>query len=170
MHSKLNARRWNEFLREHVGKALAGGTLWTLTLVSFVAVYREVFETVLFYQALSAQTGTTGQVMVFAGAGAAAVLLVFCAWLIFKLGVRLPLKQFFGASAAIMIVLAVIFAGKGVAALQEAGRLPTDMIAFLPRIELLGIYPNWESLGVQLAMVAVAVALVLRNNRAPRSA
>ena len=63
------------------------------------------------------------------------------------------------------VVLAVIFAGKGVAALQEAGKLPSDAIAFLPRIDLRGVYPNWESVGLQLAMVAIAAALVLRNNR-----
>jgi high-affinity iron transporter len=165
MHGKLSARRWSDFLREHVGNALDGGTLWTLTIVSFIAVYREVFETVLFYQALWAQTGNTGQAMILGGAGAAAVLLALSAWLIFKLGLRLPLRQFFGVSAAVMIVLAVIFAGKGVAALQEAGKLPSDAIAFLPRVELLGIYPNWESLGLQLALVTIAIILVWRNSR-----
>lgn len=165
MHSKLSARRWQTFVRERVGKALEGGTLWTLALVSFVAVYREVFETVLFYQALWVQTGNTGQAMVFAGAAVAALLLIMSAWLIFKLGVRLPLRQFFGASAAVMIVLSVIFAGKGVAALQEAGMLPSDAIAYLPRIDVLGIYPNWQSLGLQLAVIALAIALVLYNNR-----
>jgi high-affinity iron transporter len=169
MHGKLNARRWGEFLRENVGKALEGGTLWTLTLVSFIAVYREVFETVLFYQALWAQTNSAGQAMVLAGAGTAAVLLVLSAWLIFKLGVRLPLRQFFGASAAVMIVLAVIFAGKGVAALQEAGKLPSDAIASLPRIEALGIYPNWQSFGLQLVMVAIAIGLVLYSSRVVRT-
>lgn len=166
MHGKLNARRWNEFLRENVGKALEGGTLWTLTLVSFIAVYREVFETVLFYQALWTQTGIAGQTMIFAGAGAAGVLLVLSAWLIFKLGVRLPLRQFFGASAAVMIALAVVFAGKGVAALQEAGKLPIDAIAYMPRIEPLGIYPNWQSFGLQFVMVLIAIGLLFHNSRA----
>lgn len=165
MHRKLNARRWSEFLREHVGKALEGGTLWMLALVSFVAVYREVFETVLFYQALWVQTGNAGQTFVLGGAGAAALLLLASAWLIFKVGVRLPLKQFFGVSAAVMITLAVIFAGKGIAALQEAGKLPSNPVGFLPRIDLLGIYPSWQTVGAQVAMIMLAVALVLYNRR-----
>jgi len=167
MHNKLQAKRWNQFLHGQVGKVLEGGTLWTLTLVSFVAVYREVFETVLFYQALWAQTGDAGQGMLLGGAGTAAVLLVALTWGIFRLGIRLPLKQFFGVSAVVMIVLAVMFAGKGVAALQEAGSLPSDPIALLPRIELLGIYPNWQGIGLQLAMTAIAIGLVLRYRRAP---
>jgi high-affinity iron transporter len=169
MHGKLSAQRWSEFLRENVGKALEGGTLWTLTLVSFIAVYREVFETVLFYQALWTQTGSAGQTAIFAGAGTAAALLVLSAWLIFKLGVRLPLRQFFGVSAAVMIVLAVVFAGKGVAALQEAGKLPSDAIAYVPQFETLGIYPNWQSIGLQVAMVAIAIGLVLYNGRVVRA-
>lgn len=167
MHSKLYSDRWTEFLRTHVGDALKAGTLWTLTLVSFIAVYREVFETVLFYQALWAQTGSAGQTMVFTGAGTAAAILVLSAWLIFKLGVRLPLRQFFGASAAVMIVLAVVFAGKGVAALQDAGKLPLDTIASMPRIETLGIYPSWQSIGLQVVMASIAVGLVLYNRRTP---
>lgn len=165
MHRKLNAQRWNEFLREHVGEALEGGTLWTLTFIAFVAVYREVFETVLFYQALWAETGNAGRTVVLGGAGAAVLLLVVTAWLIFKLGARLPLRQFFGASAAVMIALAVIFAGNGIAALQEAGKLPSNPVGFLPRIDLLGIYPNWEAVGVQVVMIVTAALLVAYNRR-----
>ena len=63
-----------------------------------------------------------------------------------------------------MIALAVILAGKGVAALQEAGKLPLDAVAF-PRIDVLGVYPSLQSLGVQLLVLAAALALVVRNAR-----
>lgn len=164
MHRKLNAERWNTFLRQYVGRALEGGTLWTLTLISFVAVYREAFETVLFYQALWAQSGG-GSNAILSGAGAAAALLVVAAWSIFRLGVRLPLKQFFGATAAVMISLAVIFGGKGVVALQEAGKLPSTPVDFIPRIDLLGIYPSWQTLAVQVAVITTAAGLVAYNQR-----
>ncbi len=52
LHGKLYAQRWQRFIKARVGGALSGRTLWALPLVSFLAVYREVFETVLFYQAL----------------------------------------------------------------------------------------------------------------------
>jgi high-affinity iron transporter len=170
LHGKLQAQRWHEFLQSHVGKALESGTLWTLMLVSFLAVYREVFETVLFYQALWAQTGGAGQSMILGGAVTATLLLTVIAWLVFRLGMRLPLNQFFAASAAVMIVLAVIFAGKGVAALQEAGALPSAPSPFLPRIEMLGIYPNWQSIGLQIALSLLAVSLLWRGRRAAPSA
>ncbi|MCG8433009.1 MAG: cytochrome c/FTR1 family iron permease [Gammaproteobacteria bacterium] len=166
MHNKLNAQRWNKFIQEKIQTALDKQALWTLTLVSFAAVYREVFETVLFYQALWGQVGESGKPMILGGFGTAAVLLVVVAWLIFKYSVRIPLRQFFAISAIIMFVLSFIFVGKGVIALQEAGYLPVSPIP-LPRIDLLGIYPSLQSFGMQLALVAFATVLVLYNRRSP---
>ncbi len=68
-----------------------------------------------------------------------------------------------------MIALAVIFAGKGIAALQEAGKLPLDPVDF-PRIEVLGIYPTLQTLGVQIAVLAAAILLLAYNSRSTRMA
>jgi high-affinity iron transporter len=167
MHDKLHAKRWSAFLREKVERALDGRALFGIATVAFLAVYREVFETVLFYQALWAQVADDGRRSVVVGALAAAVALAALAWGIFTFGLKVPLKQFFAASAAVMFVLAVVFAGKGVVALQEAGKLPVSPIAF-PRVELLGIYPTLQSLAAQLALVLAAVALVWWNGRGQR--
>ena len=83
------------------------------------------------------------------------VALVLIAWGIFKISIRLPLKLFFQVNSVFLYLLAIVFAGKGVAALQEGNVFPVDPVNF-PRIELLGIYPNLESLGLQLAMVLIA--------------
>ncbi|HEX7046776.1 MAG TPA: cytochrome c/FTR1 family iron permease [Gammaproteobacteria bacterium] len=171
MHSKLNARRWQEFIQHSVQKALDQKGLWAIAFIAFIAVYREVFETVLFFQALWAQvTVPAAESAMLGGAISGAVIIVGLAWAIFRFGVRLPLKQFFGVTATIMIALAVIFAGKGVAALQEAGYLPMDPVAFFPRIELLGIYPTLQSLGVQFLVLAAALALIVYNARSSRTA
>lgn len=94
----------------------------------------------------------------------ASALLILLAWLILRYSTRLPLRQFFAVTSVFMFVLAVVFAGKGIAALQEAGKLPVNVINF-PRIDLLGIYPNLEGLGVQLALVFLAVLLLWKSNR-----
>ena len=164
MHDKLHAQRWNRFLKEKVQKALDDRTLAGIAVVAFLAVYREVFETVLFYQALWAQVAVDGRSAVLGGAAAAAFALALLAWGIFTFGLRVPLKQFFAASAAVMFILAVVFAGKGVVALQEAGKLPISPIGF-PRVELLGIYPTLQSLAAQLLLVLAALALVWWNGR-----
>jgi len=171
MHSKLNARRWQEFIQHRVQQALDHKGLWAIALIAFIAVYREVFATVLLFQALWAQvTEPAAESSLLGGAITGGVIIVALAWAIFRFGIRLPLKQFFGVTAGIMIALAVIFAGKGVAALQEAGKLPLDPVEFLPRIELLGIYPTLQSLGVQFVVLAAALALIVYNARSSRSA
>ena len=78
------------------------------------------------------------------------------AWAIFRFSVKLPLRLFFQVNAALIFVLAVIFAGKGIAALQEAGKLAMYPIG-IPTIDVLGIYPTLQSVGLQLAIVAVTL-------------
>lgn len=164
MHGKLHAQRWNQFLQERVQSALDGRAALGLTFISFLAVYREVFETVLFYQALWGQVEPGARGALIAGLLVAVVLLAGMSWFGLKLGQRLPLRQFFGASAAVMFALTVVFAGKGIVALQEAGTLPISPVAF-PRIELLGIYPSLEGLAVQLALLAAAITVIWWGRR-----
>lgn len=160
MHSKTSALQWKRFIDGSVKKALSTGTLWGLAGLSFIAVYREVFETILFYQALWAQADGPAQGMLLSGFGVGAVVLAGVGWLILRYSRRLPLRQFFSVTSVFMFVLAVVFAGKGIAALQEAGKLPIDPVSF-PRIDLLGIYPNVQGLAVQAGLVLLAVLLLL---------
>ena len=164
LHNKLQAQRWKEFIESKVHGALNDGTLWSIALVAFIAVYREVFETVLFYQTLWLQAGAGGQHMVLIGFLSAAVALVVLAWLIFKFSVRLPLRLFFAVNSALLYLLAVVFAGKGVAALQEAGKLPASSVHF-PTIDVLGVYPTLQTLGLQALLVIAAVVFVLMSRR-----
>ena len=169
MHSKLNAARWQQFIREKIQQALDARTLYGITLIAFIAVYREVFETVLFFQALWAQVGSDGSTAVTGGFLVGAAIVAVAAWGIFYFGVKLPLKQFFGFSAAVMVLLAIVFAGKGVMALQEAGYLPINALDFDP-IGWLGIYPSVQALGAQALVIAAAVVLILYNSRSASTA
>ena len=164
MHRNASAHRWSEYLKSQLQSALDTRTLWTLAVVSFLAVYREIFEIILFYQALWAQVNIDAHSAVFYGAGLAFALLMLTTWLIYKFGMRLPLKLFFTVSAIIMILLAFIFTGKGIAALQEAGSLAASPVPF-PRIEMLGIYPNAQSLILQAIVILLAVAVFYYDNK-----
>jgi len=160
LHSKSSATRWSAFIRGRMAGAVGGFGLkagLAIALVAFLAVYREVFETVLFYQALWLQAGAAARSAVLIGFVAGAAALVLLAWAIVRFSVRLPLSLFFGASALLLAVLAVVFAGQGIAALQEAGKLPVSPLDF-PAVPLLGIYPNLQGLLLQLALVTVIVA------------
>lgn len=158
MHRNSNAKRWNQYLRSKMKTALTTRTLWTLAIISFLAVYREVFETILFYQALWGQVESGAHVFIIYGACVAIVALIILTWLMYKFGMRLPLDKFFGISAVIMVILAFIFTGKGIVALQEAGTLSSIPVA-IPKIELLGIYPNVQSLSMQLLILILAFGI-----------
>jgi len=158
MHDKTSAAKWKKFIDDSMHKALTSGTLWTLTGLSFVAVYREAFETILFYQALWAQADEAGKTMGFSGFLSALAVLAILGWLIMRYSVRLPLRQFFAATGSLMFILAVIFAGKGIAALQESGLLVSSPVNFV-RVDLLGIYPNVEGLLVQAGLIILAIIL-----------
>ncbi|MNC88792.1 Ferrous iron permease EfeU precursor [compost metagenome] len=116
-----------------------------------------MFEIVLFYQALWAQAGAAGHGAVLAGAGAAAAVLALVGFAILEYSVRLPIAPFFGATSALIALLAVIFTGHGVAALQEAGVFGITSLDFDP-VPLLGIYPSAQALGAQLVALLIVAA------------
>ncbi|MEK8090693.1 cytochrome c/FTR1 family iron permease [Thermithiobacillus plumbiphilus] len=166
--AKLEVEKWRRFLHEKIQKASGKGSVFALAGVTFIAVYREIFETVLFYQALWVQAGPSGHTPVLYGTLAAFVALLGVVWAIFKLGLKLPLRPFFAASSALIYLLAFIFAGKGILALQEAGWISSTPVSFV-RIDLLGIYPNLEGLMLQGALtLAMLFALFHTFVWAPR--
>ncbi|MBS0338126.1 MAG: cytochrome c/FTR1 family iron permease [Proteobacteria bacterium] len=156
LHGKGQAAAWGAFIRDSIGQALQKRTLWAMAGVSFVAVYREVFEVVLFYEALWVQAGTAGHGAVLGGIGLAIVLLAVTAWAIFRYSLRLPLGPFFTAMSLLMALLAVVFAGQGVAALQEAGVVSSSHVPFFT-VSMLGIHPTLESLGAQALTAAIVM-------------
>ena len=165
MHRHAHAARWRAFIETRVTSALSARTLWAITGIAFLAVYREAFETVLFYQALWVEAGPAGRVAVGAGFAAASVGLVLMAWLILKLGLRLPVGWFFGLGSLLLALLAVVLAGKGIAALQEAGTLPVEPLDHLPSLPSLGVYPTWLGVLTQFTLVVLIVGAFAYSRR-----
>jgi high-affinity iron transporter len=166
MHGKAQADEWRRYIAEKMQGAMSRGSAWFLFGLAFVVVYREVFETILFYAALWS-AGNSASLL--AGALVAAAALAVIAWAMLRLSRTLPIAQFFRFSAMLIAVLAVVLAGKGVAALQEAGLIGITQLSFVPRIDLLGLFPTLEAVGAQLAMAA-ALAIGFRSASRPRPA
>lgn len=166
MHQKSIGGRWQAYLKEKMAAALNRRSAWFLFGLAFISVYREVFESILFYAAL----WNDGQeVWLLGGIAAGAAVLGLIAWVLLRTSRRLPIGTFFSASSALIAVLAVVLTGKGIAALQEAGWVAVS-IAPVPHIELLGIYSTWQSLLAQLTillLLAVGFAFNIRRGRQP---
>jgi high-affinity iron transporter len=159
--SKMEVVRWNHFVKSKVADALSGGSALALASAAFLAVYREGFETVLFYKALFVSASAAGAMPVAAGMAVGALLLVGVYLAIDRFGVRLPLKPFFAVTSAFLYYMAFVFAGQGVAELQEGGTIGTTVAAWAPRIPALGIYPTVESLVAQGILVVLAIAALV---------
>ena len=160
--SKIEVSRWNRFVKGKVEDALTSGSALALASVAFLAVYREGFETVLFYKALFLAGGPGASAMpVIAGILAGSVILVGVYYAINRFGVRIPLKPFFAVTSAFLYYMAFVFAGKGVAAFQEGGMVQTTVLEWAPRIPVFGIYPTAESLALQGLLVALLLFAIV---------
>jgi high-affinity iron transporter len=159
MHQKSFAGRWQIYIRQKLSAALNKRSAVMLFLLAFVTVYREVFETVLFYAAL--WTEGTGMYLL-AGLALGVVILVAAATMMLRTSARLPIGQFFSVSAALIAVLAVVLIGKGVAALQEAGMLGVTPIQ-APQIDVLGFYPSLQTVMAQFAVLLVIAGSMFFN-------
>ena len=161
MHQKSLAGRWQQYLQERMSAALGRRSMLFLFVLAFVAVYREVFETILFYAAM--WTPEDAHAIV-GGLATGVGVLTLIAWGLLKLGMRLPIGKFFNWSSILIAVLAVVLAGKGVAALQEAGWVSLGIVN-APRIDWLGLFPTWQTLLAQGIVLAVAVVGFWVNQR-----
>jgi high-affinity iron transporter len=161
--AQLEQRRRLEFTRARVASAIAAGSSLAFAGLGFTAVYREGFETVLFYQALAIFAKGL-ELWVVLGAATAAAALGAAAYAVIGLGRKLPFKQLLVAGASTLLLLSVAFAGNAVRSLQEATWIPVTPIdgewARLPIFlaELTGIHPTREGILVQVVLLTVYVA------------
>lgn len=164
MHGKSQADEWQRYIREKLGKALSRGSAWFLFGLSFLVVYREAFETILFYAALWTQGNGAA---ILAGIAAGTASLAIIGWLLLRYSRRLPIGKFFAYSAILVAVLTVVLAGKGVAALQEAGLLGVSPLDAYPRVPMLGMFPSTQVAFAQLvALAAIVIGFWLNARRA----
>lgn len=165
--SKVEAQHWKAWLEGKLSNSLGRGSLMGLWLTSFLAVYREGAETVLFYYALVGDaTSTSGHLAIAAGFAIGCVVLLI-AWLVMRYSVvKLPLKPFFMFTGSFMYLMAFVFAGKGVLELVEGKLFQPTLIAGMPEISWLGIYPYVETLLPQaVLLVAALLALWVMQRR-----
>lgn len=159
--ARLEQRRWLEFLRARVWKAVSIGSTTSLVMIGFTSVFREGFETVLFYQAmLSFSAGL--KVWVLLGVLAAAVVLAGVAWAVLKLGRVLPVRTFLAVAVIVVMVTSVALIGNAMRALQEAAIIDVHFLDGWPNLPIFlaqatGYYPTVPSVLAQAALTLIYV-------------
>lgn len=170
MGGKANAKAWKSYIDKQVKLTLSTGKSRALGAAVFLAVYREGAEVILFYQALF--NNAVGDVdMIWAGFVTACVALALIFFLMQRGALRIPIGPFFKVTSAFMFILAVTFLGGGLKELQEADVISTSVIEAVPvpSIDLLGLYPTYETIVPQILLILAAVAMVSYKKRSAAS-
>jgi high-affinity iron transporter len=160
--NKIETKRWIEFVKAKVWKATTTGSLMVFVMLSFFTVYREGFETVLFYQAMLSYAKYMEWYIV-AGFVLGLGVIVTTAIIVRKLGRRLPLRVLFALTMGIGAYMSIAFMGNAIREFQELGYISTTpLIGIVPRLDInmatmTGIHPTLESIVAQVILLAVYV-------------
>ena len=173
MLNKSSVEAWNNYIRNKTETAVAGaqskvesgqslglGMITSLAMLSFLAVFREGAETVIFYESIYSMSQDAHGMWV-GGLTAAAVLIVIFLILRFT-SVKIPIGPFFLVTSILMAALVVIFAGGGIHALIEGDLIEGTYLSTVPTNDWIGLYPYVETITAQvIAAIAVIVLFVV---------
>ncbi len=158
--NKIEHKKWMEFVKAKVWQATTTGSVMVFVMLSFFTVYREGFETVLFYQAMS---GFAKYMEIYVGLGfiIGLISLLGLYYVMRKLGKKLPLRALFGLTMGVGAYLSIAFLGNAIRELQILDIIPyTGLIGIIPRLDInlammTGIYPTLETIVGQVILLGV---------------
>lgn len=173
--NKIETKKWIEFVKSKVWKATTTGSVMVFVLLSFFTVYREGFETVLFYQAMLSYAKHM-ELFVILGMIIGLAVIIGVAFLVRKLGKKLPLRVLFGLTMGIGAYMSITFLGNAIREFQEVGYITTThLFGIIPRLDvnlatMTGIHPTLETVVAQLILLSVylvgsAYILVIQPRR-----
>ena len=173
--NRIETKKWIEFVKAKVWQATTTGSVMVFFMLSFFTVYREGFETVLFYKAMLSFAKYM-EWYVAAGLILGLVVIIGVALVVRKLGKKLPLRVLFGLTMGIGAYMSIAFMGNAVREFQELGYIPTTpLLSVIPRLDInlatmTGIHPTLETVVAQLILLSIYIAgsfyvLVLQPRR-----
>jgi high-affinity iron transporter len=158
--NKIETKKWIEFVKSKVWKATTTGSVMVFVLLSFFTVYREGFETVLFYQAMLSYAKHM-ELFVILGLIIGLAVIIGVAFIVRKLGKKLPLRVLFGLTMGIGAYMSITFLGNAIREFQEVGYITTThLFGIIPRLDvnlatMTGIHPTLETIIAQLILLSV---------------
>lgn len=160
LHSKSSVKKWNDFMDSQMKTVTKTGSFISMFALSFLAVFREGAETILFYVGILPRISRFEFIL---GISLALLVLLIIAFLMNKASqFFLPHKVFFLLTWMIY-ALAFKMLGVSLHALQLTNMTPNHLVPGFPTIDLLGIYPSWEGLGSQLVFLIIVLFVTLRQ-------
>jgi high-affinity iron transporter len=159
--SRVEAAKWQQFIREKVTTALEHGGGKALAVVAFLAVFREGAETALFYQALFSEGNVAIPLTLGIVVGFGALAVIFT--LFYRFGVKIPMRPFFTVTSVLLYYMAFVFAGKGIRELQEGNIIPVTVLRSMPSVPSMGIFPSVETLLAQSILLVLFLFMIVKT-------
>ena len=165
LHRKTEVSRWKDFVENRIMKLVNSKNMIGLALISFVVVFREAFESVIFLSTININGDESSKDGIYLGAILSLIFILILSWIAVKFVVKLPVRTLFKYSAATIAMLAVILAGKGMRAFQEGGYFSLSNLPAGINLSFLGIYPTFETLIAQAVIAGLLIAMWMYNRK-----
>ena len=153
LHSKSSLQSWNAYIAKHMGKALTTGSLVSLFGLSFLSVFREGAETIVFYAGILPKISMNDFLT---GIFAALLVLAVLAVLLLKTSIKLPIAKLFNVLTWVIYALGFKILGISVHALQLTGYLSLTSVQnqWLENSDL-GLFATVETLSAQAMYILI---------------
>ncbi|OCA88635.1 FTR1 family iron permease [Bacillus sp. FJAT-27986] len=160
LHNKSNVASWNSYLSKQMGQAISKQSVFAMATVSFLSVFREGAETIIFYVGIAPNMPMFDFTL---GIIIALAILALVAFIFFKMSVRIQVHKFFFVATIFIYVLAFKIIGSSIHTLQLTNILPTTVIHQLPVFNQIGFYPTVETMAGQLILILIYVTIAIYN-------
>ncbi|RFU61053.1 FTR1 family iron permease [Peribacillus glennii] len=155
LHNKSAIGNWNQYINRQMGQAIAKGSLVSFAFISFLSIFREGAETIIFYAGMAPYM-SMNQLLI--GVAVAFVILVIVGYVIIKYSVKLPISLFFLIATLLIYALSFKILGISLHSLQVSQVIATHTIHSIPFIEWIGLYPTWETIVPQVVLLLIIIA------------
>lgn len=162
LHSKSNLKSWNHFMQIQMKAVATSGSFISMFALSFLAVFREGAETILFYVGIIPLISIKNLIL---GIVLAIIILIMIAIIILYTSAKIKVYKMFFLLTWMIYLLAFKMLGTSVHMLQVVGIIPLKVIAFIPTVESVGLYANWEVFTTQLIFILVVTITMLINKK-----
>lgn len=163
LHRKSTVQQWNAYIERQMGHAISTQSVMAMAMISFLSVFREGAETVIFYVGIAPNMSTSQFLL---GIVVAIVILVIVGWVLFTATVKIPIHRFFAVATVLIYALTFKIIGVSIHKLQLMNQLPTHVIDGWPVWSWLGFYPTVETcLGQGILIIFIMSAVVYKRKQ-----
>ncbi|MGK0554734.1 FTR1 family protein [Macrococcus capreoli] len=165
LHSKSSIQNWNKFINKNITQAISSGSIFTFAFISFLSVFREGAETIIFYAGIA---GKISMVQLLSGITLAVFVLILFAIFFDRITRVIPIRTLFFAMSILIFCLAFKILGVSIHTFQVLNQLSNTTIDWIPHIQMVGLYPTIETLIPQIILIIFVVIYLIVTRRKER--